>query len=148
MQIVFYQNTIPKSHIARTLTNPLAVTGEPREDDVLDVLNPVIMVKYADAILLYNFVYIAKFNRYYHITDMVIMGKQIQISMHVDVLYTYRSIILSSQCIAERSSSLYDVMVEDSAVTSTAGYVYTARSLPYKFRPDHGTYVLMVAGGE
>ena len=69
------------------------------------------------------------------------------VSMHVDVLFTYRNSVLNSQCIAERSSSNYELMLEDTAVSAVAGYDIFSRSLPYAFRPDQGIYVLIVAGG-
>lgn len=149
MQIILYKNTIPKSHMRRTLTAPLTLSGEPRSDDTLDVLNPVIRVKYDPQILQYNFVLIpALHNRYYHVQKMVIIGKSIEITLHVDVLYTYRHIIAASQCIAERSSSHYDVFLADGAVVESTGYRYYSRSLPYEFRPDAGSYILFVAGGQ
>ena len=148
MTIYLYQNTIPKSHIQRTFSNPLSLTGEPHTNDSLDVLNPIIKVNYNAAILQYNYCYIpALNNRYYFITNMQIEGKTIKISLHIDVLYTYKNIILSSQCIAERSSSMYDVMMTDAAVTESAGYRYYSRSLPYEFEPGSGSYILFVAGG-
>lgn len=147
MQITLYQNSVPKSRITRSLSNALTVTGEPKSGDSLDVLNPIITVAYNASIMAYNYVYIPDFGRYYFITDMAIQGKTIQISMHVDVLYTYRSSVLGAQCIAERSSSDYDLMLEDTAVSAVAGYEIFSRSLPYAFRPDQGVYVLIVAGG-
>lgn len=148
MNITFFKNTIPKSHIARTLSQPLTVTGEPREADTLDILNPIINFQYNAALLQYNFAYIPDFGgRYYFINDLMIKGKTIEVSFHVDVLYTYRNVILSSQCIAERSASNYELMLEDDAVSALSGYDVFSRSLPYEFRPDMGRYVLAVAGG-
>lgn len=147
MNITLYHNSIPKSHISRNLANAVTVTGEPKSGDSLDVLNPIITVAYKASVLTKNYVYIPDFGRYYFITDMAIQGKTIQISMHVDVLYTYRNSVLGAQCIADRSSSIYDLMLTDTAVSAVAGYEIFSRSLPYTFRPDMGTYILTVAGG-
>ena len=148
MQIILYKNTRPSRNIARTLTIPLTLSGEPRSADTMDILNPEIVLQYNSAVLSgYNFCYIPDFNRYYFINDFRIIGRTILLSMHVDVLYTYRGAVLNSQCIAERSSSNYELMLEDTAVSAVAGYDIFSRSLPYAFRPDQGIYVLAVAGG-
>ena len=148
MQIILYKNTRPSRNVARTLNSPLTLTGEPRSADTLDILNPEIVIQYNSAVLSgYNFCYISAFGRYYFINDFRITGKSIMLSMHVDVLYTYRNSVLNSQCIAERSSSNYELMLEDTAVSAVAGYDIFSRSLPYEFRPDMGRYVLAVAGG-
>lgn len=149
MNIILYQNTKPISHMARTLTNPLQITGEPHEADTLDVVNPDIVLEYNPAYLQYNFCYIPSFGRYYFFREApTISKKTITLHLCVDVKYTYRSIIMRSQCIAERSSSLYDVFLADGAVVDSTGYRYYSRSLPYEFRPDAGSYVLFVAGGQ
>ena len=148
MQTILYKNTRPSRNIARTLTIPLTLSGEPRSADTMDILNPEIVLQYNSAVLSgYNFCYIPDFNRYYFINDFRIIGRTILLSMHVDVLYTYRGAVLNSQCIAERSSSNYELMLEDTAVSAVAGYDIFSRSLPYAFRPDQGIYVLAVAGG-
>lgn len=148
MQIILYKNTRPSRNIARTLTSPLTLSGEPRSADNMDILNPEIVIQYNSAVLSgYNFAYIPDFGRYYFINDFRIIGRTILLSMHVDVLYTYRGAVLNSQCIAERSSSNYELMLEDTAVSAVAGYDIFSRSLPYAFRPDQGIYVLAVAGG-
>ena len=145
--IVLYQNTAPLNHARRTFNNPLQLLGTPREE--LDPLYPDITVEYNAAILAYNYAYIAEYGRYYYFTQIpTIEGKKIVLHLHADAFYNYLPIIMKSQCIANRSSSLYDLMVEDSAVLSTAGYYFQSVSLPYEFTPEHGTYILTVAGGQ
>jgi hypothetical protein len=148
MQIILYKNRIPLNHISRSLADALTITGEPHDADNLDILNPEITLKYNATYLQYNYCYIPDFGRYYSFSaPPTITKKTITLHLHVDVLYTYRSVIMQSQCIAERSSSNYELMAEDGAVTALAGYELFSRSLPYSFRPDAGTYVLTVAGG-
>lgn len=145
--VVLYQNTIPLNHARRTFNNPLAIYGTPKEG--INPLKPEITVEYNAAILQYNYAYIAEYGRYYSFSELpTIDGKIMHLSLKADTFWNWKNVIMRSQCIAERSSSLYDVMVEDSAVIGVAGYTYFSRSLPYTFQPDHGTYVLMVAGGQ
>lgn len=148
MNIYLYQNTKPISHMARTLTNPLQITGEPKEADSLDVVNPDIVLEYNSAYLQYNFCFIPDYGRYYYFREApTITKKTITLHLCVDVKYTYRNIIMRSQCIAERSSSWFDLFLNDGAVEGVTGYEYFEQSLPYKFRPDSGTYILTVGSG-
>lgn len=146
MQIILYNQTIPLNHAARNLTQPATLTGTLREG--CDILNPDIRVNYNVGYLQCNYAYIADFGRYYYFREPpTIEGDIMTIKLHADALYNYLQIILKSQCIAERSASNYELMLEDSAVSALSGYDVFSRSLPYEFRPDMGRYVLAVAGG-
>lgn len=147
ISIVLYQNTAPLNHARRTFLNPLQILGTPREE--LNPLRPEITVEYNAAIMTYNYAFIAEYQRYYSFSELpTVDGKTLKLSLKADTFWNWKAVIMKSQCIAERSSSKFDLMVEDSAVLSTAGYTFFSRSLPYRFRPDQGTYVLMVAGGQ
>lgn len=144
--IVLYQNKVPLNNARRTFTNPLSISGTPRED--LDPLHPEITVEYNAAIMLYNYAYIAEYGRYYSFDKLpTVEGKKLRLSLKADTFWNWKDVIMKSQCIAERSSSLYELMLEDTAVSAVAGYEIFSRSLPYEFRPDMGRYVLAVAGG-
>lgn len=145
--IIFYKNSVPLNHNRRTLTDPLQILGTPRES--LNLLRPEITVEYNAAIIAYNYAYIAEYNRYYSFSELpTVEGKTLKLSLKADTFWNWKAVIMKSQCIAERSSSFYDVMLDDPAVVGVAGYTYYSRSLPYEFQPDQGTYILMVAGGQ
>lgn len=145
--IVLYQNSVPLNHARRTFTNPLSISGTPRED--VNPLYPEITVEYNAAIMQYNYAYIAEYGRHYSFKELpTVEGKKLKLNLEADTFWNWKNVIMRSQCIAERSSSNFDLMVEDSAVTGVAGYTYFSRSLPYTFQPESGTYVLMVAGGQ
>ena len=121
MQITLFQNSRPLNHTRRTFTAPVTISGYLREG--CDIFDPEIEIEYNASLLSYNYAQIPDYgNRFY-------------------------SVIMNSHCIAERSSSNYELMLEDSAVSAVAGYELFSRSLPYSFRPDQGIYVLIVAGG-
>lgn len=145
--VVLYHNTKRLNSPYRTFNNPLTVSGTPREE--LDVFTPVITVEYNSAIISnkLNYAYIAEYGRHYYVTGITVKGKTIEIAFHADSFYNYKACIMRSDCIAERSSSDYELMLEDTAVAAVAGYEVFSRSLPYSFRPDQGIYVLIVAGG-
>lgn len=145
MQIDFYKNTVPKNRLYRNLTGHLVATGH--LIDACDVLNPVIKMAYNAYHININYCYIPDFGRYYFIEKYVIEGDTVTLYMHVDVLYTYRLTILNSQCIAERSSSHYNVNLNDNMIQAEQGYRYNISQLPYEFDPSSGSYILMVTGG-
>lgn len=145
MQITLYRNTSPLNKISRALGSPLSISGYLREP--CDVLNPQIEVEYNASLLTYNFVYIPDFGRYYFINDSSIDGKKLVLSMHVDVLYTYKNFIENSQCIANRSSSHFNPDVHDDLCTYENGWDYYSGVLPYEFNARNGNYILSVAGG-
>lgn len=145
MTIHWYKNTVPKNRLYRNLTGHLESSGHLVEG--CNVINPVIKMSYNAYQVNINYAYIPDFGRYYFITDYKIEGDTIYIYMHVDVLYTYRDIILKSQCIAGRSSSHYDVNLPDNMIQAEEGYRYNVTQLPYTFDPSTGSYILMVTGG-
>jgi hypothetical protein len=147
MQITLYQNSKPLNHSSRTFTAPVTITGFLREG--CDIFDPEIEIEYNAALLSYNYALIPDYgNRYYYFREApTIEGKKIILHLTADSLYNWLNVIMKSHCIAERSSSNFELMLEDSAVSAVAGYELFSRSLPYTFRPDQGIYVLIVAGG-
>lgn len=138
-------NTAPKNRLFRKLTGELASTGTLKE--LCDVLNPIITMAYNAYHVNINYAYIADFGRYYFVENYVIDGDLVHIKLHVDVLYTYRNVIMNSQCIAARSSSNYNVNLVDNMIQAEEGYRYNITQLPYEFDPSSGSYILMVTGG-
>lgn len=145
MQIDFYRNTAPKNRLYRTLSGHLVVTGSLK--DACDVLNPSIMVSYNAYHININYCYIPEFGRYYFIENYIIDGDTVILKLHVDVLYTYRAQILNANVIASRSSSHYNVNLNDSMIQAEEGYRYNITQLPYSFDPSNGSYILAVTGG-
>ena len=146
MNLVLYQNKTAVNRSTRNLTQIASITGHLREG--CNILNPDIRLEYNSAYLAANYAYIPEFNRYYYFREApTIVGKVMMLHLHVDVLYTYRSLIMAAPCIAERSSSNFDLMLPDDAYAEEAGYYYHSLSLPYTFRPDRGIYVLSTTGG-
>lgn len=148
MNITLYQNTIALNKLNRTLTGAVTIAGYLRES--CDILNPDIEIEYNSAYLSKNYAYIPQFSRYYTFRKppTIDTGRGLIIlHLHVDVLFTYRACITRSQCIAERSSSHYNLNFPDNAVMREAGYDHFSGVLPYTFTPQNGSYVLTVTGG-
>ena len=85
--------------------------------NVDSILVPVIELadtKGDNKIPLYNYAYIPEFKRYYFIDDISYSVGTWSISMHCDVLATYRNDIINSNQYVSRSASSYDVNIADS----------------------------------
>lgn len=146
MQITLYNNTKLLNRLERTFNDAVTLTGELR--DAMNVIDPDIYVEFNSAYLTKNYAYLPDFNRYYYFRQPPsVDGKRMMLHLHADALYNYRDLILKSDCIAERSSSNYNLYLEDDAIMKASGYDYFSRSLPYEFTPDSGSYILICAGG-
>lgn len=83
---------------------------------VSSLLSPVITIadtKQTGAIPLYNYAYIADFDRYYFIDDVSWSQGIWSLSMHVDVLGTFRNDILNSRQYVVRSASQSNPYIPD-----------------------------------
>ena len=148
-----YQCTRFKPHLSRLLTN-IAIGHDIQDENIekFSLTDPVICVKNSDYVNIFgrvNYMFLgAPFNRYYFLgspeagTDGIT-----RIPCHVDVLYTYKAVILASQCIAKRSSSNFNIALNDDMVQFERGYIYNFSKFPYTFTPENGDYILQVAGG-
>lgn len=146
MQIVLYDQSIALDHMARSMTGAVTLTGYLRE--ACDIIAPDIQVNYNSAILSKNYAYIADFGRYYYFRKPpTIEGDVIELHLYADALYNYRNEILNANCIAERSSSHYNLYLPDNAILEEEGYIYHTGVLPYTFKPNNGSYILTVCGG-
>lgn len=94
----------------------------------------------------FNYVYIPNFGRYYYVNNIQLLsGERIALDLSVDVLMSHKAAILSSQCIAERSSSSSDPYLQDDKVASKdSAQIYDRRMTGNPFNTT--TYVIQVAG--
>lgn len=146
MQITLYTQTKPYNSLARAMSNPVVVNGVLR--NACDILNVEIEIEYNAVNITKNYAFIPDFGRFYYFRKpATIEGKRIVLHLHGDSLYNFRNNIYASYCVAERSSSNYDLMLPDSVVMGEQGYNIFNRVLPYKFHPERGEYILTIAGG-
>ena len=67
-----------------------------------------------DYVLSANYAYIPEFNRYYFINDIISVRKNIwQLNMNVDVLMSYKDLILNLDAFVTRNEFTYDDNIED-----------------------------------
>lgn len=144
MIIKFYTQTIPKNKMFRNLTNEITVTGNVK--DTFDILNPIVQFNYNVNLKNVNYAYIPEYGRYYFVSPPIISGKTVYLKMHVDVLFTYKAIIMKSPCIAIRSSNRGNLYFQDDYIQFEEGYRYNVSKFPYRFDVESGTYILCISG--
>lgn len=147
MDIVFYKNSSPLNNVARILSDAVTKSGNLREGS--GILSPDITLEYNSTLLSYNYAYIADYGRYYYFNSAPsIEGGTMVVHLKADTLYNYLSDVLAADCIAERSSSNYNMFLKDSALLGEVGYKYFSRSFSggVSFTPDNGKYILMTGG--
>lgn len=113
MTIKFYQNSSEPIAVDKTLLELIEVEGALRESS--SVIDPILNVSNLyDYIGFINYAYIEEFNRYYFVNNITSVRENLwRISLHVDVLYTYREGIRNNSAIIERNQNYYDLLLND-----------------------------------
>lgn len=113
MTIVLYNNTSEKNVLNKAgyLTQVTSLTGTLRSGT--NLVDPEIVVELA-TLPTFNYAYITEFNRYYFVRNITnINNKLWSVSLHCDVLYSFKDDILDMQCEAERNEFDYDLLLTD-----------------------------------
>lgn len=145
MDLILYVNNSEKNKLDKSLSSELKLTGKLREQS--SVVNPSIMIQTTNPSS-YNYAYIPEFKRYYFITDMVSVRTGLwEISMHVDVLMSFKDTIKGTQ-----------VILSDTETTGQTNYMVGEQwesnvktvtdivSFPNSMNVN-GEYILITAGG-
>lgn len=101
MDIIFYKTISEKNRVDKLLTEPFTLSGSLKAGS--NLLSPSILVEANEDIAKYNYVYIEDFNRYYYIDTITNVKANLwNISLYVDVLFTYRNEIKNLPAIIEK----------------------------------------------
>ena len=145
MNIILYDNKSPKNKIGKTLVNANNITGTLRGET--GISNIQILLNIVD-LNPYNYMYIADFNKYYFIKNIVSVRTGLWlVSASVDVLESYKNEILQLNVILSDSESVgskqykngscWDVLVKDKTdiISFSNGLL------------SSGQFILITAGG-
>ena len=112
MEITFYSTTDTPIKVNKSLTLIKTVTGTPIAD--MNIMDPVVTVSYDASLLNANMAYISTFGKYYFVNPPTIQTAQrMTISMHIDVLMTYRNSLRNCDALVVRSQSIGPTNVPD-----------------------------------
>ena len=121
MTIRFYKNMSDKNHVDKSITQiGTDITGTLRDD--CSVINPVIQLENFTGFNLTecNYAYIVEFGRYYYINNITLKNKLYEISMHVDVLMSYKDEIRSNSAVISRQEKSYNLYLQDGVFKTNA----------------------------
>lgn len=115
----FYTFT-KKTNSTRQPTGTAALSASCYLKDVTSIIAPVIELKKGDSPIGYNYAHISAFNRYYFIDDITWNAGVWEVSMHCDVLATYKSTIGSHSCYILRAANSYNGDIIDALYPATS----------------------------
>lgn len=121
MIIKFYKNYSEKNHVDKDITQMGSdLQGTLRDN--CSVINPVIKIEAFNNFDLTqcNYAYIPEFGRYYYINNITLTEKLFEISMHVDVLMSYRDEIRDNNAIVSRQENKYNLYLQDGVFKTEA----------------------------
>ena len=111
MLIKLYKNLSEVNTIGKTLTEESVRTGTLKEG--CSVLSPSVVLT-GENLSGFNYAYIPQFSRYYFIKEITSVKSGLwEISMHVDVLESYKESIKENVAIIKRQESIWDLYLND-----------------------------------
>lgn len=149
MEITIY-NTSSDPRVSQKALNTIATLSAVELTEQTTVENPSFKFDRNDDYIVANYLYCPKFKRYYFITGKeIVNGNQMILNCHVDVRMSFRSQILASSIIADRSSSAGDPYVPDNMVTirdSIRTVIRRVSTTPFVGPGGSNNYVLTIGG--
>lgn len=145
MNILLYNNTSERKAIYKNLSNETTYTGVLKGD--CSVINPTFILN-EDNPTGFNYAFIADFNRYYYIVDMVSVSNDMwEITLMCDVLMSFANNILSCRAIIEstennQTTDYLQSEIYQSLVKTKTDIIEFPHGLL-----EHGEYILITAGG-
>ena len=147
MTITLYKSPGERNLLNRKMTLVSTMSTVDATEEI-SIEEPVVKINKDDSLIGFDYAYITEFKRYYFLTDFVVDGPFFRLSLVSDPLMSFRSAILSSPCIAKRSSSNINPELEDDQVAFKNIPKRIYRRMPGGFNPSSsgGSYVLTLGG--
>ena len=124
MTAILYNNTSDSREINKNLTELSTVNITLYLDT--NVINPVFKLK--NFINNANYMYVPDLHRYYYINNYTLSNQCVYLHCSVDVLTTYKTEILNSECLISRSENDYNDNIVDTLAPITENTVYTVKN--------------------
>lgn len=146
--INLYKSTAEPNRVDKTdyLTSYGTLSGALRNE--CSIVRPSITFKY-EGVPLFNYVYIAKFKRYYFVTAMTSVSKDLwRMDLNCDVLYSFKDEIGALWAIIARQEHDYSLMLNDPEILATNERTFTVveGGTPINLTQATISYVLTVVG--
>lgn len=142
MYINLYINSSPANYVNKDITSVVSVEGTLREPT--SIIDPVVVIQ-KETPMGFNYVHIPIFNRYYFVTGISSDNNNlVGISLHVDVLMTYKTEILQMEAIIKRQESMYNTYLDDGIYKAYQNTKHKIIKFPNGFTDF--SYILALAG--
>lgn len=147
-KIKTYQNSSEPNKINKTKTLISEIDGTLR--DACSLINPTIILE-LNGVPTFNYVYIESFRRYYFVTEITSVRKNLwSITLKVDVLESYKSLIYDLNAYVERNEFQFNNKIEDEDRVIQKGADYEVIDItkkinneyPFKSVWNHPTIIL------
>lgn len=103
MHIIFYHNLSDADHINKEITDAYEIEGVLRNES--NIISPFIRIQW-NGTFTYNYCYIAEWDRYYYINEIVSYRNNIlEISLTVDPLMSHKNQILNMDVIINKQDN-------------------------------------------
>lgn len=143
MNIKLYKTTDPVNVLTKTLTDETSKTGTLKEN--CDILSPSILFGFNP--IAYNYAYIEDFGRYYFVGKPINEGASLwRVDLTVDPLMSWQAGIKASPCIAAKSSSAYNLYLNDPNYKCYQDDIILMQNFPSGFENLSSRFVLTIFG--
>lgn len=144
MSFQMYTNTSDNRVINKSLTQiGSALTCTFKDNTSME--NPTIIISPDAYSSSCNYGYLSDTGRYYYVADVEYSQQRVLLHLKVDVLQSFASGILASECIANRSSSKYNMYLDDNEYTRLQYSNVFTKAFPSGFSKTLN-YILIVGG--
>ena len=150
MQINLFTCTAENERVDKSayITNRFCIEGALKQPSSVE--DPVIQIsKSCPPEFAYNYMYIAKFKRWYYINDFKVIHNNIwELHAHVDVLHTYRTDLMLTKCIVDKiaDGTAANMYYDDGSIVTDCRNDIEVKAFPSGLN-NNGSYVLICAGG-
>lgn len=143
--IKMQQNMSAPEVVDKSLYDVETLTGTLK--DPTSLIDPVILVESDHTnIMTSNYLHIPQFGRYYYINNIrSIRTGLYELSCHVDVLMSWKTMIRRNSAIIQRSQSNYELDLDDGSIKVNNNPIIQTKSFPAGFTTSI-EFVLAVAG--
>lgn len=144
MTITLYKTVSEVNKLDKMLKQLAVVSGTLRESS--SIIDPVFNLSGIDIYVAdCNYVYITDFNRYYFVQNVESINNGLwRLTLHVDVLMSYKNEIRNNYAIIERNEKNYDLKLNDGLFVTQQNPRRAQFTFPAGF--NTWSYVLAVAG--
>lgn len=142
MNVTFYQTYEEKNKLNKQLGEGITLSGHLTTD--VSIMDPVLIIALNTNITVCNYCYIPAFGRYYFITDITTVNKELVIKLHVDVLMSFKADILASKAVINRTN-VGDNYITDNLILQTPKVIRQCQRIGSSFTKSE-KYVVQIGG--